>query len=416
MNKMKRLLSVYHPIAQILILGTALISLTSAMSIPFLAVYLNKHTQLSYAVIGMIVGAGPLAATVGGFIGGILSDRFGRKVLMFGSLCSLAVVFVLLILVTNPFLLFLLSMIRGLATSFFSAVSKALMGDITPQDKRFKLFSTRYLAVNLGYALGPMIGANLGLEGSSIAFQLTGTVYLLYALILLIGFKKCSIVKPGESNGSEDGITIISAVNIIRRDSILLFFILGGISLTIVHGQMSVYLSQYVSEQFEEGVTLFSYLLSVHGFTIVLLQAPITKMLEKYKGLQTITMGSMLFALGEVGFAFSTNEGLLMLSMIVFTIGEILVIPSEYALIDVITPEKVRGNYYGAQEFTQLGGFIGPWLAGLILSSYGGKAMFIAMSGISLFSLLFYAKGWKMYRIKQSSAKHGPPLDDKVCF
>lgn len=416
MNNMKRLLSAYHPIVQILILGTAMVSLTSAMSIPFLAVYLNEHTQLSYAVIGMIVGAGPLASTVGGFIGGILSDRFGRKVLMFGSLCSLAVVFVLFILVTNPLLLFLLSMTRGLATSFFSAVSKALMGDITPQERRFKLFSTRYLAVNLGYALGPIIGANLGLEGSSIAFQLTGMVYLFYAFILFIGFKKYSIVKSEESDEQEDGITILGALNTIRRDFILLFFILGGISLTVVHGQMSVYLSQYVSEQFEEGVTLFSYLLSIHGFTIVLLQAPITKMLERYKGLQTITMGSTLFALGEIGFAFSTNESLLMVSMIVFTIGEILVIPSEYALIDAITPEKVRGTYYGAQEFTQLGGFLGPWFAGLILSSYGGKAMFMAMSGISLFSLLFYAKGWKMYRIKQHSVKHGTPLDDKVCL
>jgi predicted MFS family arabinose efflux permease len=79
--------------------------------------------------------------------------------------------------------------------------------------------------------------------------------------------------------------------------------------------------------------------------------------------------------------------------MIVFTLGEILIVPAEYAQIDQISPANMRGTYYGAQSVSELGSFLGPWAGGMILSAYGGPAMFLVMAGCALVSLVFYWMG-----------------------
>lgn len=75
--------------------------------------------------------------------------------------------------------------------------------------------------------------------------------------------------------------------------------------------------------------------------------------------------------------------------------GEVLVIPAEYQLLDQITPANLRGAYYGAQSFTTLGSFIGPWLGSAILTHFssGGFFTFGTYSLIALLSVVFFWQG-----------------------
>lgn len=261
MNKVQAYIRAYHPVVHFLLLGTVLVSLTNSMSLPFLAIYLGESTQLDFAMIGLIIGAGPLAGTFGGFIGGVLSDFFGRKKLMVVSLLVSAFVFVGFVLTANPLLLLLLSILKGLSTSFFGIVSKALMADLTAEEKRFRVFSNRYLAVNLGFSIGPAVGGFLGIGGSSFTFLLTGAIYVLYCLALMVLLYFFSVRQ--ESGSDTEKVSVFQAWKVLSRDAVLLFFIVGGILLTTVHGQMPVTLSQFLKENFRDGVKLFGLSLSI---------------------------------------------------------------------------------------------------------------------------------------------------------
>lgn len=170
-------------------------------------------------------------------------------------------------------------------------------------------------------------------------------------------------------------------------------FITGSILLTAVHGEMSVTLSQYLEKSIEDGIKLFGILMSINGITVITTQVFIVRWSERFGLLERIAMGSALFAAGEIGFAFSDGWTGFIVSMIVFTFGEILIIPSEYAQIDEITPAGMRGMYYGAQGFSEFGNFLGPWLGGILLAGFGGQIMFLTMAFFSLLSIAFYAWG-----------------------
>ncbi|KMZ42423.1 MULTISPECIES: MFS transporter [Bacillales] len=397
MSKMRQVWEAYHPIVHLLMAGTVFVQLTQSMSIPFLAIYLGETTKLSHAYIGLIIGAGPLAGTVGGFVGGILSDLFGRQKLMFFSLLAMACSMIGFISVAHPISLLVISMVMGLAASIFATVSKALMGDLTPEHKRFRVFSNRYLASNLGFAIGPMLGAFLGISGSNLAFILTAVSLMSFAVILVVACRKCGVTDNRGENGEVERASLGEIWQVLRRDVVLLTFVTGGILLVTVYGQMSVTLSQYLRENFSEGVALFGTLMSVNGFTVLLLQIPVTRLVERYSLFARIAGGAVLMAIGEVGFAFSSNWAWFMTAMIVFTLGEILIIPAEYAQIDEISPANMRGTYYGAQSATMLGSFLGPWAGGMVLTAYGGPVMFGVMAVLALVSLIFYWLGRRLH-------------------
>ncbi|MCY1307433.1 hypothetical protein D9M70_573560 [compost metagenome] len=87
---------------------------------------------------------------------------------------------------------------------------------------------------------------------------------------------------------------------------------------------------------------------------------------------------------------------MLVASMILFTIGEVLIVPSEYVLVDGISNAGNRGTYFGAHSLSTVGNFLGPLIGGLALGTVGGAGMFLLFALLSAASALLFAIGHSM--------------------
>ena len=103
--------------------------------------------------------------------------------------------------------------------------------------------------------------------------------------------------------------------------------------------------------------------------------------------------GMALFIAGLLGFSLAGSVLAWCLAMLVFTLGEIIVIPAEYMFIDSIAPEHLRGVYYGAQNLSNLGAALGPVLCGFALAHLLPTTMFYLMMGSVGLAALFYYLG-----------------------
>lgn len=381
----------FHPIVQVLLAGTIFARIASSMSLPFLAIYLLAATDMSPTMIGVTIGIGSLAGMLGGFFGGYLSDRFGRRIIMLAAIYMWGFVFLGFAFTGVPIIFALLNAINGLCRSFYEPVSQALMADLTEKEKRYQVFSLRYMAINIGVSVGPLLGTLFAAMSGRLPWIITGCIYLCYGVLLHVLLNKFGIRSiEGEK---KEPVTIGQSWNVIRRDKAFRFFIIGGIISAISYAQMTSTLSQFVDGQFANGVTLFAWMMSINAVVVIAFQLPFSKWAEKKSPMTAITVGSISYAIGHVGFAFSDSWWMLIVSMVIFTWGEILTFPAGAIIIDRLAPDKMRGTYFGAQTFTNLGHFLGPWLGGMLLQGYGGQSLFITVAVVSIISVWFYRLG-----------------------
>jgi len=403
--EMRGLLSKFHPIVITIVVGTFLSRFAYFMAMPFLAIFLYSEKGIEPHIVGLIIGSSALAGTFGGFFGGYLSDRIGRLQVMVLAIIVWSLAFFGFAVADNMWVFLFLNTLNGLCRAWFDPISRALLADVTEKKYRLQVFNARYYAINVGAAIGPLVGTYLGSGESMSVFYITGTVFAMYSVVIMILMKKYARKINFEKSSN---LTFKAASSVLARDRVLLFFLMGNILIMIAMSQMSSTLAQYMgsSPTFENGVEIFSLLLMTNAITVLVLQYPLTNYLKRFEPLFCLRLGSIAYSLALLGFGISSNIVLLILSMVVMTIGEIIVFIMSDVLLDNLAPNHLRGTYFGAMTFQSIGFSVGPLIGGMLLNYFGfnnGLYVFGILSVITLMAMPFYLVAQYVGSVPQQS-------------
>jgi len=385
----------FHPVAWGVIIGTFLSRTGFFMTIPFLGIYLGKVKGIDPATIGAILAVSLFVGTLGSFAGGALSDRLGRYPVMIASMAAWSLVFIGFAFADATWLFFVLSALNGLFRSVFEPAARALLADVTPAENRTEVFNARYFAINIGGAVGPLIGLKLGIGGTSslLPFLVSASIYAIYAVLLLVFM--FSFRHMLQSN-DEPGATVKQMMKIVFTDKVFLYLLLGNFFVAGAYSHLDTTLSQYIGH---DRVAVYSSLFVVNTICVLVLQYPLTRFMKRYTSLTALKTGCLLFGAGLFGFGLFENTALLFLSMIVFTMGEILCFVVGDVLIGEIAPERLRGAYYGASGFAFLGQSLCAWVGGLLLQGLGfgqGPVIFGILALLALAAFPFFHRGQQL--------------------
>ncbi|PEM47283.1 MDR family MFS transporter [Bacillus wiedmannii] len=387
---MKGKLKHIHPLGMSIILGTLFARFATSMSIPFLAIYLTTVKGVSAGMTGAIIGTSALVGVFASFIGGNLSDRFGRNMIIIWSMIVWVFVFIGFSFANHILSFFLLNALNGLCRSFFEPTSRALLSDLTKPEYRLLVYNLRYGAINVGVAIGPLVGLQIGSAKSTIPFLVAAGVYILYTAILAFQFKKYPIEK--KKVNTEKPVTMLNAVRILRKDVVFLVALVGIILSNCGFSHLTTTVSQYFANAhiFQDGVTLFSYMLALNAIVVVVIQYPVIQICKKYTPLVSIMVGTLFVSGGLFGFGIVESTLGAAVCTIIFTIGEVLMFSMTDVFIDDIAVSHLKGTYFGAMGFSGIGAVIGPWLGGVLLDYYGYQKGFIVFSALAIISTVAF--------------------------
>jgi MFS family permease len=376
-----------------LVAGAGFVNVARAMTLSFLAIKLQQSFGLGPAMIGVLLGIGPLVGAIAAPFAGSLSDKVGRKTVLTLTLLSMALAMAGMGIAETILAFCLAQIVAAVAVAINEPVSRALMSDVCPEPMRLKYFSWRYAAINFGFAVGPLIGIAAG-AASTMLFVIAGVVYALFALALYL--LKVPVHQGNEETACAPRISILQSIKTAIRDPRLAFFVGGGTLLVAVYGQWSATLAPYLACNISGGVEIFAYIVSINGAVVLLGNPFARRFIERVGARNAMVIGCLLFLAGELGFLASSGLWSLVLSMAIFTIGEILVVPSEYMLVDGIANDRNRGSYFGAHSFSTVGNFVGPTLGGLMLGAFGGPGMFLLFAAFAVGSAVLFSIGTRM--------------------
>jgi len=391
----------YPTSVNLLLSASLILTLARAITLPYLVIYLSDSFGLNVADIGLVIGSTLIIGSLLSLYGGFLVDNMSSHRLILGFSGLFTAAFLGTFLARDLWSFYGCLVLINLAYAVIDIAVKAGFGSLLAVADRSEAFSIKYTLTNIGYAVGPFLGAGVAKLDISLPFLLSGMLGAGFCLVYFVwGDRDLAVVDT-----SHKPVPFLAVGKLLLRDYRLVCFTLGGLLSAVVFGQFTAYLSQYlvVTTTAQFTYTIISAIVTTNALMVISLQYPIGRRISHHHLNLWLAAGLSLFVVGLAGFALADTLVFWVLAMAVFTVGEIIVFPAEYMFIDNIAPDHLRGVYYAAQNLGNLGAASGPVLCGVVLATQPPHYIFYMLALFIVAGGVFYCLG--TCRLVDSPAK-----------
>src|SRR2546428_12938926 len=116
----------------------------------------------------------------------------------------------------------------------------------------------------------------------------------------------------------------------------------------------------------------FGLLVTINTLLIIFLEVPLNLRMAAWPHGRALALGAFLIGAGFGGMAFTTGFRSVALTVVIWTFGEMILLPVSSAYAAEIAPAALRGSYMGLYTMSFSVAFtIGPWLGTLTLDRHG---------------------------------------------
>jgi MFS family permease len=346
-----------------------LVNRVGAFVLPFLAFYLTDELDLTPAFVGLVLGTFGFGSIVATLAGGALADRFGRRPVLLYSQVSTAVTLVALGLTTTPAGVLMLCGLLGLTSNTARPAFSAMMTDIVAAEDRVRAFSLNYWAINLGFAIAPVLGGLLARSGYLSLFLVDAATTLLFAVLVFL-----RVPESHPTLGAPRSSTAGSMVDVLR-DRVFLSFVLLTFGFAVVFMQ---HMSTLPVQMDDDGLSPAQYgtLIALNGALIVLVTVPLTRWLQRHSHAHVLAVSCVFVGLGFGATMWASTPAQYAATIVVWTVGEVIGAAVGPVVVADLSPAAMRGRYQGVFGFSfAAASLIAPLLGGAVYDRLGGPVL-----------------------------------------
>ncbi len=348
--------------------------------LPVFAIQAQGLTGATPLLIGLAIGAYGLTQAILGIPFGMLSDRIGRKPVIFGGLALFALGSVVAALSTSIEGVIVGRVIQG--GGAIAAAVMALAADLTREEVRTRAMATIGISIGLSFGvamvLGPALAHWFGLAG---VFWFTAALALGGVLILAT-----VVPTPDHSSIHRDAEPVASQFRGVLHHPELLRLDFGVL---ILHMLMTALFLVVPLDLRAAGLPAAHHwwvYLPVLFFS-VLAMVPFIIRAERHGQMRPVLLGAVaalgLALLGLRGF--HTSLPTLVVFLFLFFTAFNLLEASLPSLISRVAPPGAKGTAMGAFSTSQFGGaFLGGLLGGWFHQRFGQDAVLLFCAGAAL--------------------------------
>lgn len=325
-------------------------------------------------------------------IGGRLTDKYNKRDLI----VTLDLISVVLYVITAILPLSTGSLCIYYLGSLFQHIEwsayDALIAELTNDREREKAFSLQYLANNLGVVFAPTLGGLLFNHYLWLSFLIAGMAVLSSTILIFFFVPRESEKAKNENTyeAQEEG----TLKDVLKTRKILLLYMVITCVTFFIYGQFNYLLPIQMDEIFlDKGAVFFGMLTSINGAVVIVFTPILTQLTLKWNDLQRIRLGVLLEIMSLCSFFFYQNQlAPYIVSMMVFTLGEILDTLGNKPYISKRIPSSHRGRFIAINNvLTTTTSSLGNTVIGKIVVLYSFRQGWIAVGVIGAGILILLA-------------------------
>jgi MFS family permease len=336
--------------------------------LPFLIIYLHNVRGIPLGLAGLAAAVNSAAAFASGFVAGSLADRVGPRRVLIAALVVMAGAISLFPLITNVWQAYALNALLGAGSGSFWPSQSSMLTGLAPATRRHGAFALQRLTMNLGVALGGVVGGSIARAEHPRTF----TVLFLLDAATFAGYAVVTALLPSPRHaGSERG----TYRDVARDRPFMRYVALNAVFIAVGMVVFVELLAPYAKNEAGVDEQLIGVIWMINSIVVVVAQLPVAKLAEGHRRMVALALMGGLWAatmllVGAAGtwFYAGTAFALMAVAVVIFAIGECLHGIVHGPLTADLAPPQLVGRYmaFGSQSW-QVGWIIGPAVGGFVL-------------------------------------------------
>lgn len=346
----------------------------------FVGIWATKELGADRSDLGIAFLVGAAVAAASGYVGGHLSDHFGRRPLILvgwggGALYWLG--FIPADASIRTGLIYVAC--AGALFSLGGSASQAMVADLVAPELHEAAYASQRVASNLGVTMGPPIGA---------LFLFLGGWHLEFvgvSLLAAVGFVLAYRYLPHRGAYAPEGPPERSSFGLIVRDRPFLLFLASGTLAWLVYVAFEVVLPVSLTSVHGLPPALWGVLVIVNPLMVTVFQLRLTRRVSHIAPAVKLAVAMPLMGVPFLLLSVSSAIPVVLFVIFLFVLGEMLWVPTSQSVVAGLAPADVRGAYMGAFGSGAASGFaLAPFLGLSIGDRYGDGTMWAFFAVVSV--------------------------------
>ncbi|HLO44914.1 MAG TPA: MFS transporter [Leadbetterella sp.] len=367
-----------------------LINRAGTMVVAFMTVYTTQKLHFSIENAGFVMMTFGFGAILGSYLGGKLTDIFGYFVVQVGSLFLGGLLFFVVAEIQSFELLCASVFVLSAFGEAYRPANSVSIAHLSTPETFTRSISLVRLAINLGWAVGPVLGGLFATRDYKYLFWADGVTNIFAALVVLF-FLKTKFVKKQKLSKTEAQQNRSESP---WRDGFFMVFMLFTTIYLMSFSPLFTVLPVYYKEVCEMSEFQIGVLMGLNGLLVALVEMLIIYKVDgKFDRLKLIGFGCFLLVVNYVVYIYFTAYAWMLVGIIFGTFSEIFAMPFMNSFSVERAKSHNQGQYSAVYAMTWPIAQIGSSLLGTqAIARFGYDSLILFLGGLAIISTIgFYS-------------------------
>ncbi|HET9017451.1 MAG TPA: MFS transporter [Thermomicrobiaceae bacterium] len=339
------------------------------MTAPFLVIFFGQIVGLPDGLVGAGIAVNAVAGVIFTLLVAGVIDRLGPRRVLIAMIFGCAVAIAVFPLATTPVRFFAAMVFYGCVNQLYWPASDTFATSLVPVSQAGEMFALLRVANAIGIGAGGLVGGLMVVGGR---FDQYRTLYLVSGVgIALAGVMVILFVhglRRGAPASSALGVGTWRDVLADRRfvvSQVVMFILIAG------YTQVQVSAPPYLRAQAGVDEAVIGLLFLINTVIVIAAQLPVATRISSWGRGTTFAIAALFWMVALAMIGASPWLGVLpFAAFVVYTLGEMLFMPTSGVLVVELAPERLRGRYLAASSVTWgIAWGLSSWLGGVVLGT-----------------------------------------------